>query len=117
MNLDGILFRFIDTAGIRETSETIERIGIERTLKKLNEADIVLGLIDATQAPEAIQQAAQAIVEKVDQSHQSLLLLLNKTDLRRGASLKDVLPISAKTGEGIDLFANWLLSEVREWKA
>ena len=124
MNLDGILFRFIDTAGIRETSETIEKIGIERTMKKLNEADIVLGLIDATQESDAIQQAVQAIVEKVDQSHQSLLLLLNKTDLRsrhylpsvgeplgceRSEAIQpelslanNVLSISAKTGEGLD---------------
>ena len=118
MNLDGILFRFIDTAGIRETSETIERIGIERTMKKLNEADIVLGLVDATQAPETIQQAAQAIVEKVDQSHQRLLLLLNKTDLRSRHYLPSVgepsgcersLSISAKTGEGLDLLRSKLV--------
>lgn len=101
MNLDGILFRFIDTAGIRETSETIERIGIERTFRKIGEADIVLGLIDATQDPVQRQQAVQTIVERVDREHQTLLLLLNKTDLNQTVADVD-LSISAKTGQALD---------------
>lgn len=101
MNLNGMLFRFIDTAGIRQTAETIEKIGIERTFRKLNEADIVLGLIDATQDSQKMQQAAQTIAERVDREHQTLLLLLNKTDLRQG-TVKFDLSISAKTGEGLD---------------
>ena len=121
MNLDGILFRFIDTAGIRETDETIEKIGIERTLKKLNEADIVLGLIDATKDTQAQRTAAQTIVNKVDQSHQTLLLLLNKSDLRprhceRSEAIQPELSpennnliISAKTGEGLDLLRQKLI--------
>ena len=121
MNLDGILFRFIDTAGIRETDETIEKIGIQRTLKKLNEADIVLGLIDATKEAQAQRTAAQTIVDKVDQSHQTLLLLLNKSDLRprhceRSEAIQPELSpennnliISAKTGEGLDLLSEKLL--------
>lgn len=108
MNLQGILFRFIDTAGIRETSETIERIGIERTFRKINEADIVLGLIDATQDPQQMQKAAQAIVDRVDSEHQTLLLLLNKTDLSQ-ADMKADLSISAKTGEGLDLLRSKLV--------
>lgn len=113
MNLDGILFRFIDTAGIRETDETIERIGIERTYKKMSEADIVIGMIDATQDPQAIRHATQSIKERVDLSHQTLLLLLNKTDLRQVASI-DALPISAKTGEGLDLLCNQLVEAGRK---
>ena len=113
MNLDGILFRFIDTAGIRETDETIERIGIERTYKKMGEADIVIGMIDATQDSQAIPQAVQSIKERVDLSHQTLLLLLNKTDLRQVASM-DALPISAKTGEGLDLLRDQLVEAGRK---
>lgn len=101
MNLDGILFRFIDTAGIRETSEAIEKIGIERTFRKINEADIVLGLIDATQAPSLIQSAIQAITDHVDSNHQTLLILLNKTDIVQ-PSAGVGLNISAKTGKGLD---------------
>ncbi|MBO7083614.1 MAG: tRNA uridine-5-carboxymethylaminomethyl(34) synthesis GTPase MnmE [Bacteroidales bacterium] len=109
MNLDGILFRFIDTAGIRETDETIEKIGIERTLRKLNEADIVLGLIDATKDAQAQRTAAQTILEKVDQSHQTLLLLLNKSDLCQKPAHDTDLLISAKTGEGLDLLREKLV--------
>ena len=48
LNIDGILFRFIDTAGLRETSEIVEKIGIERTFKKISEASIVHGMLDLT---------------------------------------------------------------------
>ena len=109
MNLDGILFRFIDTAGIRETDETIEKIGIERTLRKINEADIVLGLIDATKDVQAQRTAAQTILGKVDQSHQTLLLLLNKSDLCQKSAQDTDLLISAKTGEGLDLLRQKLI--------
>ena len=110
MNLNGTLFRFIDTAGIRETEETIEKIGIERTFRKISEADIVLGLIDRTQSPQAIKESAEFILKKVDTAHQTLVLLLNKSDLCTSAcevldDLKDhvyIQAISAKTGSGLE---------------
>lgn len=105
MNLEGILFRFIDTAGIRQTSETIEKIGIERTFRKIHEADIVLGLVDATQEPETMKCAMESISERVDPNHQFLMLLLNKSDLCHRDRMErgdDELVISAKTGEGLD---------------
>ena len=103
MNLDGVLFRFIDTAGIRETDETIEKIGIERTFRKIGEADIVIGLMDATRDTQSLKQSAQAITSKVDRSRQTLLLLMNKTDLCQPAgAVEPDLFVSAKTGEGLD---------------
>ena len=119
MNLNGTLFRFIDTAGIRETSETIEQIGIERTFKKINEADIVLGMVDATQKLDDVSKAARLILEKIDDVHQVVVLLLNKTDLCPSESaekidlLKTIVTeaslnhtyiqtLSAKTGSGLD---------------
>ena len=122
MNLDGTLFRFIDTAGIRETSETIEKMGIERTYRKIHEAEIVLGMIDATQPSHEILHAAEFILEKIDRKHQTLVLLLNKTDLCPDVSaeyidqLKNVVcrtdgtiaehvyiqTLSAKTGNGME---------------
>lgn len=108
MNLDGILFRFIDTAGIRETSETIEKIGIERTFRKINEADIVLGLVDATQEPLAIKTAMESIKARVDGERQSLLLIVNKTDLHP-CVWDNLLSISAKTGEGLDVLRSKLV--------
>ena len=110
MNWDGILFRFIDTAGIRETEETIEKIGIQRTLRKISEADIVIGMVDATQEPEAMRRAVQAIAEKVDQGKQTLLLLQNKTDLCQSTPNNDILAISAKTGEGLDVLRDQLVA-------
>lgn len=103
MNFDGILFRFIDTAGIRETEETIEKIGIERTFRKISEADIVIGLLDASRDSQSLQQSAQAIISKVDRHRQTLLLLMNKTDLCQPAEVVEpALFVSAKTGVGLD---------------
>ena len=81
LNIDGILFRFIDTAGIRETSETVEKIGIERTFKKISEASIVLGMIDLTRDFESTCETIRSIVETVDFETQKLVFLLNKTDI------------------------------------
>ena len=81
LNIDGILFRFIDTAGIRETSETVEKIGIERTYKKISEASIVLGMIDLTRDFESTCETIHSIVETVDFETQKLVFLLNKTDI------------------------------------
>lgn len=119
MNLNGTMFRFIDTAGIRDTEETIEKIGIERTFRKINEADIVLGLIDMTQNLPAIKESAEFILKKIDTVHQTLVLLLNKSDLCPSESaekidlLKSLVTesslnhtyiqtLSAKTGNGLD---------------
>mgnify|MGYP003287748604 FL=1 len=83
LNIDGILFRFIDTAGIRETSETVEKIGIERTYKKISEASIVLGMIDLTRDFESTCETIRSIVETVDFETQKLVFLLNKTDISK----------------------------------
>ena len=81
LNIDGILFRFIDTAGLRETSEVIEIIGIERTFKKISEASVVLGMVDLTRDFETSSETVREIVEKVDFTTQKLVILLNKTDI------------------------------------
>lgn len=80
LNIDGTLFRFIDTAGLRETDETIEKIGIERSYKKLSEADIVIGMLDATKEYGDMREAARNILEKTDLTQQVLFLLMNKID-------------------------------------
>jgi tRNA modification GTPase len=78
LNLDGILFRFIDTAGIREASDKVEKMGIDRTFRKLSEAEIVLGMVDLT---DDIESQLQAICSRVSFGSQKLFLLLNKADL------------------------------------
>ena len=81
LNIDGILFRFIDTAGLRETTEIVEQIGIERTFKKIGEASIVLGMVDLTRDFESTCETVREIIEKVDFGTQKLVILLNKTDI------------------------------------
>ena len=81
LNIDGVLFRFIDTAGLREATEVVEKIGIERTFKKISEASIVLGMVDLTRDFETTCETVRSILEKVDFESQKLLILLNKTDI------------------------------------
>ena len=81
LNIDGILFRFIDTAGLRETSEIVEKIGIERTFKKISEASIVLGMLDLTRDWDSTCETISEIISKVDFESQKLAILLNKTDI------------------------------------
>lgn len=81
LNIDGVLFRFIDTAGLRETTELVEKIGIERTFQKISEASVILGMVDLTRDHESTAQTIREIMTKVDFSTQKLIFLLNKTDI------------------------------------
>ena len=132
LNIDGILFRFIDTAGLRETTETVEKIGIERTFKKISEASIVLGIVDLTRDFESTCETVREIIGKVDFSIQNLVILLNKTDIsevnnnvtisnfivseleNKGvAGNTPIIPISARTGAGISELRAHLASTQR----
>lgn len=79
INLGGITFRFIDTAGIRETDDTIESLGIERTFQKLDQAEIVLWMIDASEASSQVSQLAGKILPRCVSKH--LIAVFNKSDL------------------------------------
>ena len=83
LNLGGVMFRFIDTAGIRETDELVEKIGIERTFKKLNEASIVLGMTDLSRGEGSVLADAEYIWSKVNAcgTGREFLLLVNKCDV------------------------------------
>ncbi len=111
--LDGFLFRFIDTAGLREdTHDRIEKIGIERTYKKLREATVILLVADWQQPPEEILRQAAAITGETDLSRQHLIPVINKCDTAPEEKLKELksalgeLPappvfISARTEQNI----------------
>ena len=144
LNIDGILFRFIDTAGLRETTETVEKIGIERTFKKINEASIVLGMIDLTRDFDSTCETIREIISKVNFEEQTLAILLNKTDISKVnkkvtlynyiVSLLDnkgishnmaetsldsdakvqIIPISAKNGAGLEILRTHLASTQRD---
>lgn len=83
LNLGGVTFRFIDTAGIRETDEVVEKIGIERTFRKLNEASIVLGMTDLSRGEDSVLTDAEYIWSKVNasSSNREFVLLVNKCDV------------------------------------
>lgn len=117
INLGGITFRFIDTAGIRETQETIEIIGIERTYKKLQQASIVVMVLDATR-PEYFESSLRNLSNRINNERQKLVILLNKADKADETVIADqiteiksicqellypiaALPISAKQKLGI----------------
>ncbi|WP_308597245.1 tRNA uridine-5-carboxymethylaminomethyl(34) synthesis GTPase MnmE [uncultured Parabacteroides sp.] len=114
VNIGGITFRFIDTAGIRETHDAIESIGIERTFQKLDQADIVLWMIDAADADQQIAQLSEKILPHSE--GKQLILVFNKADLLADNRFKPAgLPnvqsifISAKKREHIDELQDLLI--------
>lgn len=78
-NISGTLFRFIDTAGIRNTTQTIEIMGIERTWQKLRESSVVILMLDCTRE-DSFSPSIKTIAEKTDRKHQKLIILANKLD-------------------------------------
>ena len=151
LNIGGVLFRFIDTAGLRETEEVVEKIGIERTFKKISEASIVLGMVDLTRDFDSTCDTVREIVSKVDFDTQKLVILLNKTDIcevnknvnivnfivsslenksianfvensvcnlenlgNQSNGTTEIVPISAKTGSGIENLRQILAASQRD---
>ncbi|MBQ6958019.1 MAG: tRNA uridine-5-carboxymethylaminomethyl(34) synthesis GTPase MnmE [Bacteroidales bacterium] len=78
-NLDGVLFRFIDTAGLRDSDDPIERIGIERAYTKLSDAQLVLAMLDLTDQGSSLAASAEAIATRTT-AEQQVVFLLNKAD-------------------------------------
>lgn len=132
VNVGGTLVRFIDTAGIRETSDTVERMGIERTFDKMAEADIVLWLIDLT----AYQTQYDELAEKIGVQVQGkqLVVLLNKTDLVSESTINEakqyisgqlnnavptpmLLTLSAQSGSGLDQLKQLLAASLSTLQA
>ena len=115
VNIQGVLFRFIDTAGIRETRDTIEALGIERSFRTIERADIVLWLVDQTEADKQIAALSGKVLPLCE--GKQLILVLNKSDLNASKSsivncqlsINKVLSISAKHKEGIDQLQSLLV--------
>lgn len=119
INLHGVAFRFIDTAGIRDTVDKVESMGIERTYKKVDEANIVLLVLNACNDLSALQKSLDDVTRRL--ADQKLLLILNKVDAlgaEQQAAVSKAFPqaiqISAKQGKNIALLENQLikLSEI-----
>lgn len=115
VNLSGITFRFIDTAGIRDTHDTIENMGIARSFHKMEQAEIVLWVVDNTCAEAQIRQLSPRILPLC--SNKQLIILLNKSDQVSAVPTKlsglpentVTLSISAKEKTGIQELQNLLV--------
>ena len=112
MNIEGVTFRFIDTAGIRETSDAIETIGIERSFQKLDQASIVLWVIDSTEAKAQIDTLKDKVIPRCE--GKKLILVMNKCDVTPNHDIvakkniclgeddcMETISISAKNRKGI----------------
>jgi tRNA modification GTPase len=114
ININGVAFRFIDTAGIRQTKEAIEIIGIERTFEKIKSASVVILLLDA-ERPDGFEESLKQLKSNIDPDFQKVIVLINKVDLnysekaikemmssvnreaeRLNLALYSLLPVSAK---------------------
>lgn len=98
-NIDGVLFRFLDTAGIRSTDDQLERMGIERTMASIERAQIIIYMVDGSTLAGPISMPDFEI-----RPDQKLLTVVNKLDQTSPSFLlpDDVIGISAKQGVGID---------------
>ncbi len=125
--LDGVLFRFIDTAGIRSSEDQVEKLGIERTFRKISEARIVLAVIDVSDSPDTVEETLRMMAGRMTDDSQFWLFLANKIDkmgVNKNVTFlnsfvssldykeirKEVLEISAKTGFGLEKLRSALVS-------
>ncbi len=108
INIGGVLFRLIDTAGIRETSDKIESIGIEKSFQKLRQASIVLWVVDSSRIDDNFIQLTQKLLPELEDKE--VVIVLNKSDLGNDNPLLEILTsksfihsvrISAKYKTGI----------------
>jgi len=106
---DGFLFRFIDTAGIRNSQDEIEHLGIERTFQSIRKAMVVLYLIDISQTTyDAIEKQIETLLQQTDFADKKLIIVANKSDLSNENSLParykdfDIIPISAQKQENME---------------
>ena len=101
--IDDIRFRFVDTAGLHDTEDRLEKMGIERTERAIREAQVVLYMMEPTQTePELPELDAE----------QTLLLVVNKIDTSTERNIEDAIYISAREGEGIDALRQALRNTV-----
>ena len=114
--LNGTLFRFIDTAGIRESGDTIEQLGIERTLDTIRRAAVILWITDARKNDHEIELELSKTTNSIDLDDKKIILIRNKSDLvsKPSECNQEAICISAKKGENIDLVLNEIDSFVNE---
>lgn len=128
INIEGFSLRLIDTAGLRKASGKIESLGIEKTFQKIDQAYIVLYMIDAMYGPAEIDRLAGKIKKRLEGKDKKLIIILNKTDKltnRQLTKLRDlsqyknidnsdnIIFLSARNNENIDLLIKAILEIVK----
>ena len=114
--IDGYGFRFIDTAGLRQSTNTIESIGIERTVEKIQQAQVILHIFDISQtSPEELQEEIDEFRSHLEDKSRKWILIANKTDRLEATprGFKDLVEletifVSAKRKENISLITDTL---------
>lgn len=101
--IDDIRFRFVDTAGLHDTEDRLEKMGIERTERAIREAQVVLYMMEPTQAELELPAISK---------EQTLLLVVNKIDTSSERNIENAIYISAREGEGIDALRRALRNTV-----
>lgn len=114
-NIDGVTFRFVDTAGMHPTDDVLEQMGIERTTQTLKKARIVLWLTDSKTSED--EDLFDALGDYQPTTEQAIIKIINKIDLCADAKVRNcgdlksdtpVVYISAKTGEGVEALIEML---------
>lgn len=113
LNINGIIFRFIDTAGIRDTADIIEAKGVERTLERMKQAKLIMYMVDALQTPDELEEQLTDL-KKIEIPY---LAIVNKADLftneqKEAFAKQDVLFLSARENIGVDELKEALLAKV-----
>jgi tRNA modification GTPase len=123
INIGGVHFRFIDTAGLRHTEDAVEKLGIERTWKKIDQAVIIIQVIDFNSSPDEIIQLSQQIKEVNGGETKHRIVILNKIDLVSAEKIETLvkkfkkllntgeplIPMSAKSGNNLPRLEQALL--------
>lgn len=122
--IDGFAFRFIDTAGLRDSSDKIETIGIKKTYEKINQSQIILYVCDLTNSsPEELKNQMQDFKEHIEDEQKKFIIIGNKTDelnelpshFNDYVDLETIF-ISAKRNENIHVISQSLVKAVEELK-
>jgi tRNA modification GTPase len=121
INIKGLIFRLIDTAGLRHTEDVIEKLGIERTWKKIRQASVVLQVLDLNSPASKLRKQISDLKPLLEENKKRIILL-NKMDIIDNnlfdALLKElkaeypgdrIIPISAKKGINLDLLEEALI--------
>lgn len=122
MTIQGVNFRFVDTAGIRNSEDMIESLGIDRTFSAIEKAEIILFMVDISQTSlQEIQSEMEILKSKVDIKEKNIILLANKIDAAQNLDAKaiqdsEMLPLSAKLGTHVERVKEVLVNYVNEHK-